>query len=44
MNSKISVELLKIKKVRLIEDKLPYENLALMELFDNEELTSELSL
>ena len=43
MNKMITNKLLKIKKVRLIEDKLPYEDLAVMENFSEDEITFELN-
>lgn len=43
MNKMITNKLLKIKKVRLIEDRLPYEDLAVMENFSEDEITFELN-
>ena len=42
MNQKITEELLKIKKERLTEDKIAYEDLALMEIFSEDEMTYSL--
>ena len=41
MNKQIITELVKTKKVRLIEDKLPYEDLAILENFSEDEKTIE---
>ena len=43
MNQKITTELLKVKKERLTEDKIPYEDLALMEIFSEDEITYQLN-
>ena len=43
MNKRITNELLKIKKVRLIEDKIAYEDLAVMDNFSEDEITFELN-
>jgi hypothetical protein len=43
MNTKISNELIKIKKVRLIEDKISYEDLAIMDIFSEDEITFDLN-
>ena len=42
-NKKCVNELLRIKKVRLIEDSIPYEDLAMMENFSEDEITFELN-
>jgi hypothetical protein len=39
MNQKITTELLKVKKERLTEEKIPYEDLALMDIFSEDEMT-----
>ena len=41
-NRKLEKELLKEKKVRLIEESLPYEDLAVLENFSEDEITYEL--
>ena len=41
LNRQVTNELLKIKKVRLIEDSIPYEDLAMMENFSDDEITIE---
>ena len=43
MNQKITNELLKIKKVRLVENNVHFEELALMNNFSDDEITFELS-
>ena len=43
MNNMVTNKLLKIKKVRLIEDYLPYEDLAVLENFSEDEVTFELN-
>ena len=43
MNQLITSELIKFKKVRLIEDHMSYEDLALMDNFSEDELTFDLS-
>jgi len=43
MNKRITNELLKIKKVRLVEDKIAYEDLAVMDNFSEDEITFELN-
>ena len=43
MNQKITNELLKIKKVRLVENNVHFEELALMNNFSDDEITYELS-
>jgi len=41
-NKKLLDELLKHKKVRLVEESLPYEDLAVLENFSEDEITYEL--
>ena len=41
-NKKIMNELMKHKKARLIEESLPYEDLAVLENFSEDEITQEL--
>jgi len=43
MNKKLTEELLKMKKVRLIEDKISYEDLAIMDIWSEDEMTFELT-
>ena len=43
MNQRITKELVNIKKVRLIEDKISYEDLAIMDNFSEDEMTYELN-
>lgn len=39
MNQLITAELIKLKKVRLIEDNISYEDLAVMDNFSDDEIT-----
>ena len=39
MNLKVTKEFMKVKKERLTDDKIPYEDLALMDLFSEDEMT-----
>ena len=41
-NKMITAQLLKYKKVRLIEEQLPYEDLAVLDNFSEDEITFEL--
>ena len=43
MNKKITNELLRFKKVRLVEDRISYEDLAVMDNFSEDEITFELN-
>ena len=43
MNQRITNELLNFKKVRLIEDRIPYEDLAIMNNFSEDEITYEMN-
>jgi hypothetical protein len=43
MDASISDELLNMKKARLTEDKMSYEDLAVLEIFSDEEITFALN-
>jgi len=43
MDASISDELLNMKKARLTEDKMSYEDLAVLEIFSDEEITFSLN-
>ena len=43
MNKKITNALLRFKKVRLVEDRISYEDLAVMDNFSEDEITFELN-